>query len=242
MHKTNDDEIKTINREDLITRYTVSSLIYDQQSASFSYNFPIAEVFETTEETMQAIEDKLKFKANVWHTVCPLYLPKELEEEKDLAQCLHVDSAIKEAIYQAENKEEQVSATIISIFDVYNDEVYPDDIEAKKYIDYDFPVLNYTGDSVYLNLLEEMLPPAIKRSKPDFIIYNAGNDVFKGDLLGKMSLSKEGIIKRDEMVFQYAREKKIPVLMLLSGGYSKKSAEISSESIANILEKFFFTE
>ena len=89
------------------------------------------------------------------------------------------------------------------------------------------------------NLLKrlEELPKAIEESKPDFIIYNAGTDIYKGDLLGMLSVSKEGIITRDEIVFKNAIDNKIPVLMLLSGGYSKRSAEITAKSIENILQK-----
>ncbi len=88
---------------------------------------------------------------------------------------------------------------------------------------------------MYLRLLENELPKAIAHSKPDLIVYIAGTDVLKGDLLGWMSISEEGIIKRDATVFRNALEKKIPILMLLGGGYTKRSASVISRSIENIL-------
>ena len=54
----------------------------------------------------------------------------------------------------------------------------------------------------------------------DLIIYNSGTDIFDSDPLGNLCVSSEGIIKRDEMVFNYALKKKIPILMLFSGGYT----------------------
>ena len=39
------------------------------------------------------------------------------------------------------------------------------------------------------------------------------------------------------MVFKYAQENKVPIVMTLSGGYTKESADIVSKSIINILEK-----
>ena len=37
----------------------------------------------------------------------------------------------------------------------------------------------------------------IDRFKPDFVIYNAGTDILEGDTVGKVSISADGIIKRD---------------------------------------------
>lgn len=128
--------------------------------------------------------------------------------------------------------------TTIHIFDVYNKDIYPDDEDVKQYIDYNFPISINTKDTEYLTIIKEELPKAIKESKPDFIIYNAGTDIYKGDLLGMLSVSEKGIITRDEFVFKNAIDNKIPVLMLLSGGYSKKSADITAKSIENILIKY----
>ena len=41
-----------------------------------------------------------------------------------------------------------------------------------------------------------------------------------GDPLGLLDLSAEAVIQRDEIVFQIAmKEHKVPIVMLLSGGY-----------------------
>ncbi len=53
-----------------------------------------------------------------------------------------------------------------------------------------------------------------------------------------MNLSNECIIKRDEIMFEFAFDKNIPILMILSGGYQKINAKVISDSIFNLQEKF----
>lgn len=65
-------------------------------------------------------------------------------------------------------------------------------------------------------------------------MYNAGTDILKGDRLGLLAVSADGIIKRDEFVFSKAREQNIPIVMLTSGGYLKKTARIIATSIINL--------
>jgi len=125
----------------------------------------------------------------------------------------------------------------VHILDVYNEEIYPWDFEARKYIDFDYPVKSYIEDKEYLKIVEKGIKKAMTKLKPGLIIYNAGTDILEGDPLGCMSISENGIIKRDEVVFKYALENRIPILMVLSGGYTHKSAEIIGKSIENIFKK-----
>ena len=59
-----------------------------------------------------------------------------------------------------------------------------------------------------------------------------------GDPLGGMSVSFEGVIKRDEMVFEEALKHGVPVVMVTSGGYSKQSAPCIAKSVENLITKF----
>ncbi|MFH0732634.1 MAG: histone deacetylase [Candidatus Omnitrophota bacterium] len=123
----------------------------------------------------------------------------------------------------------------VNIFDVFNGEIYPNDFDAKKYIDFQFPLPSQTADKEYLALIQREIPEAIKKTAPDLIIYNAGTDIFKSDPLGRMDITADGIIRRDEIVFRSALEKRTPILMVLSGGYTKKSSVIIGKSIENLL-------
>ncbi len=53
-----------------------------------------------------------------------------------------------------------------------------------------------------------------------------------------MRLTKECIINRDEIVFRIAFKNKIPIIMLLSGGYQKINAKVIADSIINLAGKF----
>jgi histone deacetylase 11 len=124
----------------------------------------------------------------------------------------------------------------VTIFDVFNGHIYPGDYEAARHVKYNHPVKMFVSDGEYLGLLERELPPAIDESSPGLVIYNAGTDVLAGDPLGGMSITADGIIKRDGFVFRCAIDRKIPILMLLSGGYTGKSAGVIGRSIENILK------
>lgn len=125
----------------------------------------------------------------------------------------------------------------VSIFDVYCVNNYPMDQFVKKYITYDFPIFSGIKDKEYLELLGNNLPVAMDNSKPELIIYNAGTDPYENDPIGKMSLTKEGLVMRDELVFEFAKNRGIPVCMVTSGGYSKDSAEIIASSLKNLIAK-----
>ncbi|KAM6247412.1 histone deacetylase 11 isoform X2 [Aptenodytes patagonicus] len=45
---------------------------------------------------------------------------------------------------------------------------------------------------------------------------------------------QKGIVKRDEVVFKAARSRRIPILMVTSGGYQKRTARIIADSILNL--------
>ena len=125
----------------------------------------------------------------------------------------------------------------VAIFDVYNSTIYPGDHEVKRYIRFNHPVRSNIEDNEYLEIIKKNLPVAINRVKPDLIIYNAGTDIFAKDMVGAMNISENGIRQRDELVFTQALSKQIPIVMVLSGGYSKESAGIISRSIEHLVKK-----
>jgi len=45
-------------------------------------------------------------------------------------------------------------------------------------------------------------------------------------MLANLSLTIEGIKKRDEIVISYAYDRKIPIVVLLAGGYSRKFEDL----------------
>lgn len=77
-----------------------------------------------------------------------------------------------------------------------------------------------TGDAEYL----ERLGPALEQvfaARPALVIYQAGVDPLATDRLGRLRLTPEGLLRRDELVFTACRRAGIPVVVTLGGGYSE---------------------
>jgi histone deacetylase 11 len=129
------------------------------------------------------------------------------------------------------------------IFDVFNDKIYPrGDRVAVERIDCAVPVPTGCEGSQYLRLLQERLPPFLDSitlsGEVGLAIYNAGTDVFTEDELGLLSLSAEDILQRDEFVMEELRRRQLPVVMLLSGGYTSESHRLIAKSVSAILRRY----
>ncbi len=83
----------------------------------------------------------------------------------------------------------------------------------------DIALADNTGDEEYLCALEAELP-AVKNFKPEVLFYQAGVDALTTDRLGRLSLSFEGLQRRDARVFDFARQLGVPLVITLGGGYS----------------------
>ena len=70
------------------------------------------------------------------------------------------------------------------------------------------------------------------------VIYNAGTDCMHGDPLGRLNISPQGIVNRDEAVFDECFKAKVPIVMVLSGGYQLSNAPVIADSIRNLISKF----
>ncbi|XP_053679702.1 histone deacetylase 11 [Anopheles nili] len=125
----------------------------------------------------------------------------------------------------------------VFIMDMYNYRIYPHDHSAKLAIRRAVELKPHTEDAEYIRKLKQCLHQSLTEFEPNFIIYNAGTDVLKGDPLGLLDITPEGVIERDEIVFRSAIERSIPLVMLLSGGYLRSSARVIANSIINLRDK-----
>ena len=89
----------------------------------------------------------------------------------------------------------------------------------KERSDLDVSLRDGTGDSEYLEALQRALDEMLMRFGPDFMLYVAGADAHTGDRLGRLSLSTEGLARRDEHVFALASRLGIPIAVAMAGGY-----------------------
>jgi acetoin utilization deacetylase AcuC-like enzyme len=106
-------------------------------------------------------------------------------------------------------------------------------------IDVDLP--DGVGDDDYLAWLDNALSSGLRQFEPDLICYIAGADPYKEDQLGGLSLTIEGLKKRDELVFRVARARDIPVMVTYAGGYARKvddTVTIHSNTIIAAKEVF----
>jgi acetoin utilization deacetylase AcuC-like enzyme len=87
-------------------------------------------------------------------------------------------------------------------------------------IDIDLP--DGTGDDDYLAWLDNALSSGLRQFEPDLLCYIAGADPYREDQLGGLSLTIEGLKRRDELVFRVARARGIPVMVTYAGGYARK--------------------
>ncbi|KAG8516909.1 Histone deacetylase 11 [Galemys pyrenaicus] len=122
----------------------------------------------------------------------------------------------------------------VYILDVYNRHIYPGDGFAKQAIRRKVELEWGTEDDEYLTKVERNLERALREHPPDVLVYNAGTDILEGDRLGGLSISPQGIVKRDELVFRVVRSQQVPILMVTSGGYQKRTARIIADSILNL--------
>ena len=109
----------------------------------------------------------------------------------------------------------------------------------KEVSDLDLGLADGCDDHAYLRALTESLNTLHERFKADFVIYLAGADPHEGDRLGRLKLSKEGMRLRDEIVFKYALDRKLPVAVSMAGGYGKEigsTVDIHFQTIQTALD------
>ncbi|KAK9826406.1 hypothetical protein WJX81_000560 [Elliptochloris bilobata] len=124
------------------------------------------------------------------------------------------------------------------ILDAYNSDIWPADSKAKAAIGVEMAFPCRTADETYLPALADALKRALQHFAPDLILYNAGTDILDGDPLGSCSVSAGGVVARDEMVFNAALSRRVPIAMALSGGYARDGHRVITQSIANLLRVF----
>ncbi len=86
-------------------------------------------------------------------------------------------------------------------------------------IDVDLP--DEIGDDDYLGWLDNALSSGLRQFDPDLICYVAGADPYCEDQLGGLSLTLDGLKRRDELVFKVAKARGIPVMVTFAGGYAR---------------------
>ena len=150
--------------------------------------------------------------------------------------CVFNDVAVATRVMQAEKRVRKVLILDCDVHQgngtaaIFNNDstVFTFDIHGQKNFPFrketnnlDIALPDGTGDEEYLAALERGLPEAFESAQADMVIYLSGADPFAGDRLGRLALSKAGLARRDQLVFDFCRSAHLPVAVTMAGGYAK---------------------
>ena len=100
--------------------------------------------------------------------------------------------------------------------------------------DMDVALPERTSDAEYLDSLQLNLDKIFSMFDAEFVFYLAGADPFEGDRLGLLSLTKEGLRRRDEILFSECQARSIPVAFCMAGGYAPDVDDIVDIHFATV--------
>lgn len=90
----------------------------------------------------------------------------------------------------------------------------------KERSDLDIALPDGIADKEYLDLLQYNLQQILQEFNPGFAFYLSGVDILATDKFGKLKISREGCRQRDKLVFQLLKQRGIPCVVAMGGGYS----------------------
>ena len=106
----------------------------------------------------------------------------------------------------------------IFAFSMHGAENYP---FVKEQSDLDIELPDGTDDTIYLELLQAALIQIRNQFVPDLVIYLAGADPFCDDRLGRLALTKSGLLARDRQVMAFVCDLGAPMAIAMAGGYGR---------------------
>jgi acetoin utilization deacetylase AcuC-like enzyme len=99
----------------------------------------------------------------------------------------------------------------------------------------DVPLEDGTADDAYLAALVPAVAESFARGRPDLVLYIAGADPYEGDRLGRLKLTKPGLLTRDRLVLAAARASGVPLAIVCGGGYCEEIESIVDIHTATML-------
>ncbi|MBU3615993.1 histone deacetylase [Polynucleobacter sp. JS-Polo-80-F4] len=153
-----------------------------------------------------------------------------------------VSSSLKIAVIDLDVHQGNGTASILqndeSIFtlSIHGENNFP---FKKEESDLDLGLPDGCNDETYLRSLADCLDQLDGRFKANCLIFLAGADPHEGDRLGRLKVSKDGMRLRDEMVFQFALDRQLPIAFSMAGGYGKEiesTVDIHFQTIKTALQ------
>jgi acetoin utilization deacetylase AcuC-like enzyme len=140
----------------------------------------------------------------------------------------HLDLIQRAMVVDCDVHQGNGTATIFSktenvfTFSIHQMDIYP---AHKPESTLDIGLWSGEGDREYLEALKSHYPRLMEEFQPDVVFYLAGADPYEKDQLGGLLLTLEGLKERDAIVIGSARMQKIPMVILLAGGYAMDVAD-----------------
>lgn len=151
--------------------------------------------------------------------------------------CVFNDIAVAARVIQAEGRAERIvvidcdvhqgngTAALLAAdptvytFSIHGAKNFP---FHKEQSDLDVELPDGADDTAYLTALEDALDIVLPTAQADLAIYLAGADPYAGDTLGRLAVSKAGLAARDRLVFERCRDLRLPVAVVMGGGYARR--------------------
>ena len=101
----------------------------------------------------------------------------------------------------------------------------------KQRSDVDLPLADGLEDLDYLRAIGDLIPDLLDQHHPELVLYNAGVDPHRGDRLGRLCLSSDGLLNRDRLVLDACLRRQIPVATVIGGGYDALTPLVERHSL-----------
>lgn len=118
-------------------------------------------------------------------------------------------------------------------FSIHNRNNFP---FHKERSDLDVELDDGADDGTYLAALEPGLDRALAAAEADLAIFVSGADAHEGDRLGRLAVTREGMLARDRMVFGRCARAGLPVAVVMAGGYGRDVADTVDIHLQTITE------
>lgn len=122
-------------------------------------------------------------------------------------------------------------------FSIHQENNYP----PKEKSDFDIGLPDGADDDLYLDELR-VVSKILESEDFDICFYLGGADPYLGDMLGGLSVSKEGLKRRDEFVIGECWRRSVPVCVLLAGGYAQDVMDVVEIHVNTIIVAKTFHE
>ncbi|MDI6845709.1 MAG: histone deacetylase [Candidatus Saccharicenans sp.] len=118
-------------------------------------------------------------------------------------------------------------------FSIHQMDIYPSE---KPPSNVDVGLWSGDADLAYLQPLLSYFPRLYEEFRPDLVVYIAGADPYRRDMLSGLDVSAAALKKRDRIVIEGARKLGIPVAVVLGGGYAAEIEETVNIHLNTIRE------